>query len=688
MYSPDFCRTQIENNRKDGYWIDTLAGNDNRPVGLVAYGLEKGEINLYENKNLWCAKKNIQILDSPVAMDQADITKNGLNDIIICYNYGKTIIDCKKNGGDIVWLENPGSDIDIPWKRHYVGKSTAMHRLKIGHFTRNDKWEIIGMPIVSGPNIGHDFPNPDPVPVVLFSEPDDVLNADKWAKTVINDTYFHLIHGVIIKPNKPHLDKLLLASKEGINTLHYNDNKIWEISRLGLGKENNRGSAVEYYGSGGVGICKVKDCEYIVTIEPLHGNIISVYTQNGNEWKRNVIDVYGKYGEGVAHHILCVDIDGDGNDEFLVALRGPEPYQGVYYYKPVNMEQGIFEKYKVSDDSAARITVGDFNNTGSIDFATISYSASGYFEAYDPSINVFYNRFCNNLGNIKVKLTDNKLNFVVPRCNSTLVRNVLPFIKIRNINIYLEYIPSGYVRYVNANTCVKVLLGTIMWTNKRTGKLEERKYLCKPKRTSTLEINSSDHKITAVDGDALIIVMEMDTYDKVNDIHEINTNNIIPEHCNVDTNARKVSFTFSKVQGFNTEFYNMPCAAICFDNSERICNMQFWAAGKNVNCGNHDHSETDIITFGEVHACIINGTDKGGMVYYESGEPKELIVESRCEHGPLWDIDDLGKPVTRNNGTIVYPKHRWQSGNNDSIKNSYDIWIAFEFNPTLLNKFS
>lgn len=88
---------------------------------------------------------------------------------------------------------------------------------------------------------------------------------------------------------------------------------------------------------------------------------------------------------------MCADFDGDGDDEFLVALRGPWPWQGVMYYKAVDPRNGIFTKWRVSSDSAARIALGDFFSHGKIDFATISYSVPKYYVAKDAKITVYRN---------------------------------------------------------------------------------------------------------------------------------------------------------------------------------------------------------------------------------------------------------------------------------------------------------
>ena len=72
---------------------------------------------------------------------------------------------------------------------------------------------------------------------------------------------------------------------------------------------------------------------HIATVKPFHGNTVAVYTAKVRDphegsWKRHVLDQFGDpndRGEGAGHHVVCADFDGDGDDEFLVALRGPCP---------------------------------------------------------------------------------------------------------------------------------------------------------------------------------------------------------------------------------------------------------------------------------------------------------------------------------------------------------------------------
>ena len=121
---------------------------------------------------------------------------------------------------------------------------------------------------------------------------------------------------------KDQLDSLLIASREGISWLYFDPTKNqWIIEHIGAGESQK---AFSGSGSVDVGTIEHDTFAYIATAEPFHGNTVAVYTKSMNTtWKRYVLDVYGQpneQGEGPIHHIVCADLDNDGDDEFLVAL--------------------------------------------------------------------------------------------------------------------------------------------------------------------------------------------------------------------------------------------------------------------------------------------------------------------------------------------------------------------------------
>lgn len=98
---------------------------------------------------------------------------------------------------------------------------------------------------------------------------------------------------------------------------------------------------------------------------------------------------------GSIHQVVCADIDGDGEDEFLVAMMGSDPADfertGVWCYKckcsyfpcswPIysgfkvvtDKVNGKFSMTKISNISAGRIATANFHSESS---EVVSYRLS------------------------------------------------------------------------------------------------------------------------------------------------------------------------------------------------------------------------------------------------------------------------------------------------------------------------
>jgi hypothetical protein len=112
----------------------------------------------------------------------------------------------------------------------------------------------------------------------------------------------------------------------------------------------------------------------VAAIEPWHGNQVVTYSEEGGEWKRNVIDS----SLLDAHTIQTADLDGDGSDEILVGFRG-QPY-GVYLYRWTlnGWRRDILDRGAVA---AAGCTVADLDGDSRIDIACIG-SATQNLKVY------------------------------------------------------------------------------------------------------------------------------------------------------------------------------------------------------------------------------------------------------------------------------------------------------------------
>ncbi|KAJ3552120.1 hypothetical protein NM688_g4321 [Phlebia brevispora] len=682
---------------------------------LIAYGLgtknTKSTVQMFinpyadgmkegQNTSTWTSVDLAQ-LEFPVAAHYADITGNGFNDVIICDKYGPSMDDIWPDGGRVSWLENRGDQEHGDWTLHVIGNSPGMHRLKTGYFTRRDRIQICAVPIVVASS---DLETP--APVTIFTAPDDPRNHDGlWPSEVV--TKEHLVHEVVVIPAEGHdqFDRVLLAGRDGVYLIWFNG-RVWE--KFSVGEGLPRTSDNPFWGAGSVAVGRIDGdyAGYIASTEAFHGNTVSVYVKPsedsvdgivGNKWQRKVLDDYGPLNPkhtGSIHQVVCADIDGDGCDEFLVAMMGSDPPDfdrtGVWCYK-----YWTFTKTKLSSISAGRIATGHFMAPNPTDFATISYSVPGYFESPNPSVNIFL-----STGILAEKL-DEEICFRVVRAGSTRFTSEMEFLDVAGRKMTLVVLPPNRTLQLPAGdtpTAVKVMAGSVSWSDTSLEAQKDIHFLApRPFEVQSM-IVSADSLRSGDEGAIFVLFKPSDTSAKppFSSMEQLEAQNILPAF--VPDDVRAMKFPWVKVQDRpwahgrfkGLEFYNLVGWHVRFadDSADELAHVQMWTAGVGVSAGFHNHVEK---SFCEIHACISNGTGRGGMRWatvpddeFDPANPdlsktELLVVPDLHEHGALWHTQGDGYPQIRVNDTVDYPWHAWLAGDGDGDEQSFDVWVAFEF---------
>ncbi|KAG0639094.1 hypothetical protein HOY80DRAFT_964884 [Tuber brumale] len=714
--TPQFSRSIVQKTRTDGYWVETFwVDPADKAPGLIGYGLTTGNISLFDNPintggsctEEWTETIITQV-GSPMAVVSAEIAGSGRKDVLICYDYGKTLLETNPHGGNISWLENPGRSengrVGGAWISRFVGRREGMYRLKAGYFTQGSFLEVVGIPIHGTGDIE------GPIPVILFQKPENPLCAIEWRRDVIDDQHFTVVHDAVQKKfdGLNGRDSLFVASREGITWLYYEDDQ-WKREHLSSGVAQEPGKF--YYGSACVDVAKTRSdpAGYALTIGPFHGTTVTALVKkqtgpNTNRWVEYVLDTYGtpeqlkNQGKGPGHYVVAADFDGDGDDECLVALFGPSPHQGVYYYKLVDADNGIFAKWKVAEESAGRVAIGDFNAAGKVDFATIVYNVPGHFEGPDPKIHLYLDSFptpkdSGSAANIISTIWAGEPLLYLPKPSDTLTHEKVSLLEIAGYRVDLEILPPKAQKAAGFRTAVKVLYGDFL---DQSNPLVNRRALSVPQYQKDTTRIGPDSIITTSEGAIFLSFTPVseDGPKKWKNTPEVPVKTLFqPTYGQLKLPG---DFKFVKVEdlpwggGFKgVDFWNLSGVEFRFLDRTPLCHLQFWTAGKGVSAGVHNHQD---VVFLEVHVSISAGTGNGGMwrvkpgVTVDPGSPnnvspedfEKLPLADWEEQGGFWDRDCKGDPIYTANGAVSYPWHKWQAGTMDDY---LDIWAAVEFNP-------
>lgn len=240
-----------------------------------------------------------------------------------------------------------------------------------------------------------------------------------------------------------------------------------------------------------------------------------------------------------------------------------------------------------------------------------------------------------------------------------------------------------------------ISLVIVHWTDAE-GNVHLRSQATTPFGAISTEVHARDGLVHAGAAGAAFVLMKKSTTSGTppySDMSQLKAHNIFP--CFAPPDVQKMTFPWVKVENRpwangrfkvhhhrrlislhltdvlslqGVEFYNLVGfhVRLAGDSDQSICHIQLWTAGVNVSAGFHNHIEA---SFCEIHACIVNGTGKGGMSWatvpdqdFDPANPdpakyRSIVVGDMHEHGPLWRSGEDGVPKFRTNSTVDYPWH-------------------------------
>ncbi len=313
--APKFRPQEIDAAIQIGYGLAIADINGDAKIDIVL--ADKNQIVWYQNPS-WrkhVVAENLTERDH-VCVAAQDINGDGKAEIAVGagWNPGDT-----NHSGSVHYLIPP-EDRTQRWTPIALHHEPTVHRM---HWVQNERnqWELAVLPIHGRGNRGGKGAG---VKLLAYHVPENPR--DSWETRVINDE-LHVTHN--FDPGQWDNDaaaELLIASREGV-FISDGINGAKGLKIIG----NDQGGGAGEVRKGSLG----EDKPYIISIEPMHGNSVVVYTPKVGEkgmWHRRVIDDSLRDG----HAIVCGDFADIGRDQAAVgwrAMRSGAPV-GIKLFTP------------------------------------------------------------------------------------------------------------------------------------------------------------------------------------------------------------------------------------------------------------------------------------------------------------------------------------------------------------------
>lgn len=305
---PSFRQRDIVTGLKMGYQVVVADLNRDGRLDVVVVDERSDELAWYENPS-W--RRHVLATGVPrvINLECQDLDGDGIPEIALAH-YFETNPD--RSAGDVLLFQHPG-DPTQPWKRQAIDRVPTAHRVRwIPVEAGKAPWLLVA-PIVGEGSYAPEYAGR--VPIYAYRPGD-------WKRLRVSGSLNGILHSIDPVQWRPGQWQLLTASFDGLTRLEPRPEGEWRHVPLHPGNRE----PCPRCGTSEVKMGHLGKQRFLATIEPWHGNLLVVYLEQQDDWRRVVIEEDMVNG----HALAVADLDGDGQDEIVGSFRGKDFRLSIY----------------------------------------------------------------------------------------------------------------------------------------------------------------------------------------------------------------------------------------------------------------------------------------------------------------------------------------------------------------------
>ncbi|HET8547305.1 MAG TPA: FG-GAP-like repeat-containing protein [Bryobacteraceae bacterium] len=342
---PRFRAHVLATDLTGGYQVTAADVNGDGRTDIIAVATGMSDLVWFENPT-WKRRVLASGIERPINLAARDVDGDRIPEIVVAAGWSN--VAAKSRG--TVWLLKSAGDPLHKWRATEIDRLPTSHRIRV--------LMLDGQPVfVNAPLIGADSLAPDyrsAVPLVFYAPGD-------WKRRVIGSDNHGVVHGLsTFDWDGDGREDVVTASFEGVHWFRNAPQRAWARSIIVPGDP----AAWPKNGASEIAIGRAYGKRFLVTVEPWHGSQICVYTERGGAWYRRIQDA--SYSE--VHAVRTADLDADGNDDIVAAVRSKPGAVLAYFSKPDNWDRVVLDEGGVTASDCA---VADLNRDGLPDIACI-----------------------------------------------------------------------------------------------------------------------------------------------------------------------------------------------------------------------------------------------------------------------------------------------------------------------------